>query len=300
MAAATPCFVNVDSLASSEFEVLEHGVYGHQCFNQDPIIIASCLTPGDIAPARGGTNPSRMLFLLGDSHAAAVVAGLSAALKGLMNVAWSATLFGGGFNAPWPNTACYHCNWVREAYTTSDTATYVSTAWEALQAHLRAGDVLAVVTSELRMPHADFISTQIEFLRAVNELVAARSAQLLLLADVPKLPQEGRLCRTPTTADDCVTPIQTATFYHLELHQATDAAYAAFAREKSDSVVYLDAAWMYARLCDISIGQCGPHVPGTATVAYYDAHHLSTAGSLYLAPFFHCFFELHVLFTGDA
>jgi hypothetical protein len=35
-------------------------------------------------------------------------------------------------------------------------------------------------------------------------------------------------------------------------------------------------------------GMCGPTVPGTSTVAYFDSHHLSTAGALYLAPLLNC------------
>jgi len=36
------------------------------------------------------------------------------------------------------------------------------------------------------------------------------------------------------------------------------------------------------------------------TIAYYDAGHLSTAGSLYLAPYLNCFMGDHSLFNANA
>lgn len=204
--ATTPCFVNQDSAALPEFTALELGVYGHPCFTQVPETIQRCLTPGDIAPPRGspGTPSSRTLFLLGDSHAAAMVATLSAATKGAFNVAWSTTLFGGGFNGPWPQTYCNHggweaCQWARDVYYSSYTASYVSTVRSTLESQLQPGDVVAVVTAELRMPHADFVNSQVAFLRDFAAAVKAKGARLLLIADVPKLWEDGKNCLTPST-----------------------------------------------------------------------------------------------------
>ena len=41
-------------------------------------------------------------------------------------------------------------------------------------------------------------------------------------------------------------------------------------------------------LCDPMSNTCGPYIPGTTTLAWFDARHLSTAGSLYLGSFVHC------------
>ena len=49
----------------------------------------------------------------------------------------------------------------------------------------------------------------------------------------------------------------------------------------------MPVSWFYDRLCTAS--SCGVNVPGTSTAAYLDQNHLSTAGSLYLAPFMNCF-----------
>ena len=76
----------------------------------------------------------------------------------------------------------------------------------------------------------------------------------------------------------------------ISLHQAADAMHAALAAE-STSTHYIDATWMHDKLCDAN-GKCGPTVPGsTSTYAWLDTNHLSTAGSLYLAPFFNCFLQ---------
>ena len=59
------------------------------------------------------------------------------------------------------------------------------------------------------------------------------------------------------------------------------------AAEYPSTAVYLPPSWLYDKLC--SATTCGAVVPGTNTVSYYDQNHLSTAGSLFLAPFLNCY-----------
>ena len=73
----------------------------------------------------------------------------------------------------------------------------------------------------------------------------------------------------------------------MQLHQAVDAMHAQVAAEYPSSVKYLPVSWFYDKLCTATT--CGATVPGTDTVAYLDTNHLSTAGSLYLAPFLNCY-----------
>ncbi len=82
-----------------------------------------------------------------------------------------------------------------------------------------------------------------------------------------------------------------AVWYDWTLHLQTDAAYTSLVGESAMSNVhYVSSTWTYARLCDANTNTCGASVPGVPqTIAWYDRHHLSTAGSLYLAPFLHCF-----------
>ncbi len=58
---------------------------------------------------RGEALPSssRVLFLLGDSHALHLLAGLASAVKGHMSVAFACILDGAGFNADWPSDEDY-------------------------------------------------------------------------------------------------------------------------------------------------------------------------------------------------
>ena len=87
--------------------------------------------------------------------------------------------------------------------------------------------------------------------------------------------------------------------YGAALHNATDAAYSRFAREQAANgvlypvVLYLSSAWVFDKLCDAASGMCGPTVPGAEAFAWRDEWHLSTAGSMHLAPFFHCFLSEH-------
>ena len=318
-AASTPCFVNdEDSASLPEFARLEDGIYGAECFTTDAALGVRCLTPGDLAPARGidlAGQPARMLFVLGDSHAAALVAGLSAAVKGSMGVAWTAALWGGGFNGEWPDLGEAECEedcpWLVDAYHETHTAVYVERLLGALRMSLQPGDVVTLVTSELRMPHTSFVQAQTEFLRGIASTVNGLGAHLMLIADVPKLVgypgQEGD-CPLPDVNDahmygKCTTAVADAIHYTRALHAQVDGAFAALAAEVQQgggAMTYIDAAWMYGKLCDLSSPQhqnhvCGPNVPGTPTIAYVDDEHLSTAGSLYLGPFFACFFEDHGL-----
>ncbi len=105
--ATSPCFINEASQGMSEFADINDGVYGSPCLTQDTSMVDLCLTPNSTrVRARGSGapgDPSRALFLLGDSHAAAMVAGLGSATRDDYVLAWAATFFGGGFNGPWPS-----------------------------------------------------------------------------------------------------------------------------------------------------------------------------------------------------
>ena len=135
------------------------------------------------------------------------------------------------------------------------------------------------------MPHVDFVNAQVAFLRTLATMAAGRGASVLVIADVPKLTHQGRTCLYPNTFASCRTPRSSAVVYTQALHVATDAAYAALASEVSN-VKYIPSAWVYDRLCTST--ECGPELPGTTAVGWLDDWHLSTAGSLYLAPFLHC------------
>ena len=64
--------------------------------------------------------------------------------------------------------------------------------------------------------------------------------------------------------------------------------YAALAAQHPATIHYLPSDWVWSKLCDAATDTCGPAVPGTRTVAWLDRGHISTAGAVYLAPFFNC------------
>jgi len=296
-----------------EFSDNDLGNIGARCFERfapfNLTLAAKCLTPGDEysqAPARGvGTQPSRMLFLVGDSHASMYVPMFGAALEGeSMYFAYAAVGNGAGFHVDWPDPPpCGDTNNVENCERiTSRALEAESAAWAAgvraiLDGVLRPGDVVAVSTTETKFPHTYYVSAQRALLAEVARNMSARGATLLLVADPPNIKDRGRRCVTPETFGDCVTPRSQAAWYTLEkanpqengwqLHEEIDQMLASLAAEHS-AVEYLDSAWVWDKMCDAQTDTCGPAVPGTTTVAWLDMQHLSTAGALYLGPFLNC------------
>ena len=76
-----------------------------------------------------------------------------------------------------------------------------------------------------------------------------------------------------------------------QAHEEVDVTYASIAADFPTTVRYLTSEWVWSKLCDAQTDTCGPAVPGTRTVAWLDRGHLSTAGALYLAPFFNCWLD---------
>ena len=145
------------------------------------------------------------------------------------------------------------------------------------------------------------------FLREIATLAASRGATLLIVGDTPRMLDGGDgeggtpACLTPDTFARCATP-RTRAWYLGWTIQASDHPTVVYARNLRDTfeqrltgldtesaaVRYISSEWMFDRICDPISGLCGPNAPGTNTVIYYDDHHLSTAGAVFLAPFINC------------
>ena len=293
----------------------------------DRNMMQRCFTPGNIAPTRGPPNPQRMLFLLGDSHAIALVPAFDAALRNQMGVAYAT---GGDCvrfvpsalapdEAQWEagnhsvdttlHPAVYHnhaasrpsfrpewARYMRQTYVSSSCSTWNSMLNSVLSAQLRPGDILAVTVAELRFPYQEWIDAHAAYLRQLARLCATYSATLLIVADVPMLRAQGNLCLTPASLPTCDTPLHDAVAVDWDLHEAMEEAYAALERSEPN-VVFANSTWMYGLLCDVhgsdprnnGAAVCSAAVPGTTAPMYIDTHHLNTQGSLYLAPFIECF-----------
>lgn len=233
----TPCFISQDSTvppAIDEFnsQLGRPGAYGSPCFTISPATQAQCLTLGHAlsnAPARGdgtygdGSALSRAMFVLGDSHALHMVAGLASALQGSnMSVAFATTMHGAGFNADWPwdltwpESACaarprWRCRAWKLKHEEYNGPAYVATARAALEQQLRPGDVVTIVNDEAKLPTLSFLEAQVAFLRNVSAAVGSKGAKVLLIADTPRLWKPGRECLHADSFHLCATPVEYAT-----------------------------------------------------------------------------------------
>ena len=156
--------------------------YGLECYSYDPQMMQRCLTPGSLAPSRGPPNPQRMLFLLGDSHAIALVPAFDAALRNQMGVAYAtggdcvryvpsslapdevqwqagntsvdltlhpAVSFNGISGNSRPSFRPEWAAFMRGTYVTSQCSAWNSRLNSVLSAQLQPGDILAVTVAEL-------------------------------------------------------------------------------------------------------------------------------------------------------
>lgn len=229
------------------------------------------------------------LFLLGDSHAGALATALLSGLKRRMSVRYAASI--GGFDTYLPNGS-YAAG---ARYITSGDAgityylgkrAYTKAAWAALGRALRAGDVVASVTAELRFALGGTERQHVLFLRELQRLVASRNASLLLFGDVLELRWQGRLCATrPEMATWCATP--TSYKDQAAIHARVMAALTQLAADGPSTHVFD----LRPLLCHGDV--CGAFLPGTSRniAGFVDHHHISSAGALYLAPFINCFME---------
>ena len=154
---------------------------------------ATCLNRSQIRP--GG--PSRRLYVLGDSHATALMFGVKAAFQRSFTVVQTTCGAGCGFNpssffteppAPMRSLA---------ALTSCNRA--VVEALEMLNVTVQPGDVVMVVTASFRyywgIPREGGLARQVAFLTQLNhEILAPRGASLVVTDDVPYLGSSGMDC----------------------------------------------------------------------------------------------------------
>ena len=148
----------------------------------------------------------------------------------------------------------------------------------AVDAKARPGDVVATITAHYKFAHAGGFDGA--FVAALRDRVRSKGASFLLLGDGPYLNDFGFNCKTEETRRNCDTTRADA---RPDLFDDAEAFYADLARDDPGTWFFP----VFDLLCDGDA--CGALVPGTATVAVTDKGHWTTAASLYLAPFLHCF-----------
>lgn len=109
------------------------------------------------------------------------------------------------------------------------------------------------------------VDNAIQFVNKMKEVAAHKQAKLVLFDDYPALPNHA-------------CPISEQCDINLaDVTETQDDWRAAIAQR---GVPVIDLA---SHMCPNDV--CGKHVPGTNTIAYFDYHHLSAAGSDYMAPY---------------
>ena len=216
---STPCFdegANLDELLNGQEKPFSYAkthlavyAYASTCFQKpDPVfdvhtsnVTVGCFTPGhpySLAPSRGEGNPSRVLFLTGDSRSGALVPGFASALAGEdMSFAFAAVGGGGGFFDLWPQDApvnCSVCEKLNDKREWTNASTWSRNARVAIVRQLQSGDVLAVMNTDYKFPASEYIDAQRAFLAQLADEVAGKGGTLLLVGDTPTLPLTAERC----------------------------------------------------------------------------------------------------------
>jgi len=256
----------------------------------------SCLTP------RRQPASQRAFFLLGDSHAAALSAGVERTLRGKMAFAWTARA-GCAFGP------------------TCQVDIHQTFATSMLRQQLRRGDVVALTADGDNHLSVATLQWYQSFLLP---LLHSKGALLLLLRDVLAMNNVGidglgladvvisgwnactdspQRCTLPRNASyNSVFPPMTDReliaerapgawsgrwgFSDQRFWAGIALANVSSTRNSSRPPVYfLSFRELWCSTSDSATASCGPNIPGTNAVGYADGSHLNRAGAVYLWPY---------------
>jgi hypothetical protein len=255
---------------SEAFASIPNTIWQSPCFFDNPTVeITDAHLPQCIDPPRAaGGEPPRALILVGDSHAAATADGLRRAVEGHFSFAWAAVghncalAYGGGYESDDEGVECGY--WAGKART-------------ELAKKLLPGDVLVY-----RQYGAHFRSyegrTTFDFVtNELYPLTHSKDVTLVLVGDSPVLKQRATYCLpsrfVPNAVERCDTPREDA------IWSTVDSWLQGVAGEHDD-VEYFGLADLF---CEED--RCRAIIPGTNTYWAFDEHHFTTAGGMYLSPF---------------
>lgn len=150
-----------------------------------------------------------------------------------------------------------------------------------LAAEMKPCDVVIIHNSHDKLQSEQEAMEQYNYLSELQRLVGQKGAHLVLLGDSVGLNErEPQMCLAGLAAS-CQRQWDDLTNEFVWERQIYDALAAA-----SNSTFHMPIAELF---CSLN-GECGVHIPGTATSAYGDHEHLSNAGATYLWPFIASFF----------
>ena len=281
--------------------------------------INSCLRDHTYVTPSAGT---RTVYVLGDSHAVSLIPALIAAVGDRMRVT-NYNAIGFDFEGYFANGTAVPgselllaSNIVRSLGSACESLSFVDCTelkklivdaiWRRLVASLQTGDIVINMLYEAKFNFPlGYVTTTYDldayarFITAVQDLVMARNAHLLLVGDWPTMVEAGRDCTERRKVDNCVTslvdsedgrvtqsrytfPVKT----QREVHNQVVAKLTALASRPAGRTHFLD---FFGLFCWGT--ECSARIPGTSTIGYYDWDHISQQGASYLAPFIACFME---------
>jgi len=268
-----------------------HDFWESDCHVKKPLPKAEleALSQKCLEPDRGRDVIKTAMFVIGDSHAGMLVDGLRDRFGSQMSIH--------SFRSS-GNWCCGFCS--KESYPqghfSADLAQegmaicedFAQVVMTSLRSSLRRGDIVIMnnyghwrdgakgTTRTQLSDQIKALSTRIEELHGI---VHSRGANLVIVGPSPVLKKKGSECVgtafQPQEARECDI---NATASELSYRSMAD-SYARLGR-KLTGTLFFDA---HRLLCDGAV--CGARIPGTDVIGFSDAHHVSEAGSGYLAQF---------------
>jgi len=202
-----------------------------------------------------------VIYLIGDSHAAMLLTGLQEGAHARFDVfAYTGSAHRGSVSE-----CCGRCKGL-----------FMGPVRTILAQHLRKGDVL-VIANFLSLGFRPCQSKHMKNLWMMRRITLRKQAQMLLVGEPQALPHVGYKCSptwyNPNAHKKCEVPMdrKTAQYNNAMLSMA----------RRTRDVFFLDSLGL---MC--TGYTCGAVIPGLKVLGMFDKHHLSLAGSRYLAPFF--------------
>ena len=236
--------------------------------------VPQCLNP----PRGSGGEPSRALFLVGDSHAAMSVEGLRRAVQGEFSFHWAAIGHGCALDIEGGSYDGHRCD-----SPSCDCGHWASNVMNLLRQHLKPGDVVvyAISAEHYRRLTNQFMTSELV------PLAANTGATIVLVGPTPVIAARATQClptRFATTAlERCDVPRANAHAFGGPMNTAMQAL-----ADAHDRVYHFEVAEFY---CEAM--RCRATIPGTSTYWVFDDNHFTQAGSMYLWPWWCNFFHRH-------
>lgn len=240
-------------------------------------------TPAMLAAAAPSRPP--VAFVLGDSKTGATLLALRAATWGR----WTVVDFGLSSH---PYCVSPNDDWH-----------YTSSVTEAVLTVARSGDLVVIASyyhgflSHDAERCAAQMRTLLAGLRAAPSPSGAGfpGAALLMLGDNPRLPRAGLMCAapwSPAVCRSCSSPCEVPRISSWQEVAPTHERLRTLARDEAGAF-FLDLHDLFCNGTHMN-ATCGPMIPGTKSLAFMDAIHLTDLGAFYMWPFLRAFIQSDV------